>query len=104
MQMSAGAVSVDAPDGHSSRRTRVAVSRRRNEPVLGPYGPLLPFLDPPVPMRPSLLAAHALLWATAILASALLDAPTALTLLVLPSLAVVAFLMGVRRTPAKASV
>ena len=54
-------------------------------------------------MRTPLLAVHALLWATAILASALLDAPTALTLLVLPSLAVVAFLMGVRRTPAKAT-
>ena len=54
-------------------------------------------------MRPSLLAVHALLWATAILAAALLDAPTTLTLFVLPGLAVVAFLVDIRRTPTKAT-
>ena len=43
-------------------------------------------------MRKPLLLTHALLWASAVLASALLHAPTALTLVVLPTLSVAAWL------------
>jgi hypothetical protein len=46
-------------------------------------------------MNRQLYVANAVLWATAIVASAMLDAPTMLTLLVLPSLATSA--LGVTR-------
>ncbi|HRC84422.1 MAG TPA: hypothetical protein PK413_02295 [Thermoanaerobaculia bacterium] len=51
-------------------------------------------------MKRSTLLAHSILWAAAILASALLGAPSTLTLLLLPSLATISWVVSLRDSPA----
>ena len=52
-------------------------------------------------MKNGTIISNALLWAAALLASALLDAPRPLTLLVLPALAAVALIHAATRKPAR---
>jgi len=54
-------------------------------------------------MSKHVLLGNSVLWASAIVASAALDAPTVLTLLVLPSLAVAAWVLSLMQSKACAA-
>ena len=51
-------------------------------------------------MHRKLVLANCILWAAAILASAILGAPSTLTLMLLPALAAASWLVSVRQAPA----